>query len=269
MAKKKTAKSAGNSKTAAKPAPKTKAPAKSTAKSTVKPAAKPAPKAAKPAPKPVKTKAKAPAPSTKPKSKSKSKAAAAEPALAPVKSSGLNLAQGTGLKIKVRPHAIPAPTETAAPKPVVKPVPKPDNGQDLDAPALTDDDLRKIKTGLSKKDLEHYAALLIEKRTEILGDVESLQTDAKNDGGNLSNMPLHMADVGSDNYEQEFTLGLVESERKLIGEINAALLRIKGGTYGVCIVKGVPINRARLDVTPWAKLCIEAARELERRSPRR
>lgn len=197
--------------------------------------------------------------------KGKAKAEAETPRL---KSTGLNLAQGTGLKIKAKlPIAPPSPD--AAPKPVFRPVVKPSNGEEQEERVLTDDDLRKVKTGLSKKDMEHYWSLLLEKRSEILGDVESLQTDAKNDGGNLSNMPLHMADVGSDNYEQEFTLGLVESERKLLHEINEALLRIKAGTYGVCLVKGVPINRARLDVTPWAKYCIEAAREMERRSPRR
>lgn len=130
--------------------------------------------------------------------------------------------------------------------------------------ALTDDDLRKVKTGLTKKDLEHYRELLMQKRAEILGDVASLETDARNNGGNLSNMPLHMADIGSDNYEQEFTLGLVESERKLLQEINEALLRIKAGTYGVCVEMGVPIAKARLDAKPWAKHCIEAARMLER-----
>ncbi|MCC7192584.1 MAG: TraR/DksA family transcriptional regulator [Phycisphaeraceae bacterium] len=130
--------------------------------------------------------------------------------------------------------------------------------------ALTEDELRKVKTGLTKKDLEHYRELLMQKRAEILGDVASLETDARNNGGNLSNMPLHMADIGSDNYEQEFTLGLVESERKLLQEINEALLRIKAGTYGVCVEMGVPIAKARLDAKPWAKHCIEAARLLER-----
>ena len=99
-----------------------------------------------------------------------------------------------------------------------------------------------------------------------MGDVASLETDARNNsGGNLSNMPLHMADIGTDNYDQEFTLGLVESERRLLQEINEALLRIKNGTYGVCVLKGVPIPKARLDIKPWAKHSIEAARELEKR----
>jgi DnaK suppressor protein len=134
------------------------------------------------------------------------------------------------------------------------------------ATGLTEEQLRKVKTGLTRRDLERYRKLLMDKRHEILGDVESLQTDRtnKNTGGNLSNMPLHMADVGSDNYEQEFTLHLVESERKLLHELDEALARIKAGTFGVCLERGVPIAKARLDAKPWAKYCIEVTRERER-----
>lgn len=133
-------------------------------------------------------------------------------------------------------------------------------------PPLTIKQLKKVKTGLGKRDLEQYRQLLLHKRREILGDVESMETDAraKNAGGNLSNMPVHMADVGSDHYEQEFTLGLVESERRLLREIDEALHRIEDGIYGVCLERGVPIGRPRLDAKPWAKYCIEVARERER-----
>jgi DnaK suppressor protein len=73
-----------------------------------------------------------------------------------------------------------------------------------------------------------------------------------------------MADVGSDNYEQEFTLGLVESERRLLREIDDALGRIDRGIYGVCLDRGTPINKARLELQPWAKYSIEAARLREK-----
>jgi RNA polymerase-binding protein DksA len=167
-------------------------------------------------------------------------------------------------EVKAKP-ALAVKVAKPAPKPVLRPAPKPDK-HEAEAPALTEADLRKVKTGLSRKDLENYRDLLLAKRAEILGDVESLETDARNNsGGNLSNMPLHMADIGTDNYDQEFTLGLVESERKLLVEINEALLRIKAGTFGVCIEKGIPIGRPRLDIKPWAKYCIEVARDMERR----
>jgi len=128
---------------------------------------------------------------------------------------------------------------------------------------LSDAQLRRVKTGLTRADLNHYRELLLQKRAEILGDVQSLQIDAKNESGNGISYE-HMADAGSDNFEQEFTLGLMESERKMLELINNALLRMKKGTYGVCVERGVPIGKTRLDAKPWARWSIEVAREKEK-----
>ncbi len=83
-------------------------------------------------------------------------------------------------------------------------------------------------------------------------------------GSNLSTLPIHMADMGTDNYEQEFTLGLVEKDRNLLREINAALGKIQNGTFGICEGTGKPIGRPRLEAQPWARFSIEHARSLER-----
>jgi RNA polymerase-binding protein DksA len=74
-----------------------------------------------------------------------------------------------------------------------------------------------------------------------------------------------MADMGTDNYEQEFTLGLVEKDRNLLREINVALAKIENGQYGICEGTGKPIGRPRLEAQPWARFSIEFAREQERR----
>ncbi len=130
---------------------------------------------------------------------------------------------------------------------------------------LTIAELRKVKTDLTRKEINHYKALLRQKREQLLGDVESLGKDTRDNGsGNLSHMPLHMADIGSDNYEQEFTFGLMETEAKLLREINEALQRINLGIYGICLETGKPLSRERLDAKPWAKYCIDVVRELER-----
>ncbi len=116
---------------------------------------------------------------------------------------------------------------------------------------------------LNKSELEHFRMLLLEKRRELLGDVGSMESEAfKHAGGNTSS-PMHMADVGTDNFEQEFTLNLLESDRKLLREISEALARIDGGTYGICEGTGQSIAKARLEATPWTKYCIEYARMLE------
>ena len=83
-------------------------------------------------------------------------------------------------------------------------------------------------------------------------------------GTNLSTLPLHMADMGTDNYEQEFTLGLVEKDRGLLREINSALTKIQNGTFGICEGTGKPISKPRLEAQPWARYSIEFARQRER-----
>jgi DnaK suppressor protein len=144
-----------------------------------------------------------------------------------------------------------------------QPMPAATNG---DEQHLSDEQLKKVKTDISKKELKDYQALLLEKRAEITGDIDTMEAArAAARGSELSHMPLHMADVGSDAYEEEFTLGLMESERRLLYEIDEALVRIEKGTYGVCLESGKPINKARLEVAPWAKYCIEVAREREKR----
>ena len=76
-------------------------------------------------------------------------------------------------------------------------------------------------------------------------------------------MPIHMADIGTDNYEQEFALGLMDGERKLLREIDDALEHFEQGTYGICEGTGKPIPKARLEAQPWARYCVDYARMLE------
>ncbi|MBN1343086.1 MAG: TraR/DksA C4-type zinc finger protein [Phycisphaerae bacterium] len=125
------------------------------------------------------------------------------------------------------------------------------------------------KSPLKKRELEVFRALLLAKRATLVGDVtnmtdEALRQDRQTSSGDLSNMPIHMADLGSDNFEQEFTLGLIENSHAVLREIDEALQRIDEGGYGVCLGTGRPISKARLKAKPWAKYCIEYARKLER-----
>ena len=124
--------------------------------------------------------------------------------------------------------------------------------------------IREIKTKLGKKELDEYRLLLHAKRRQLVGMLSGMEDEAlRSSGGNLSNMPVHMADMGSDVYEQDFTLGMAETERAIITEIDAALQRIEDKTFGVCQMTGKPISKARLDAKPWAKYTIEAERIAE------
>ena len=124
------------------------------------------------------------------------------------------------------------------------------------------------KTKLTLEDLETFRQLLMEKRRQLVGDVGSMESEALDKSrttatGDLSMMPIHMADIGTDNYEQDFTISLIEGERDQLKEIDAALQRIKEGTYGICMATHKPISKARLKAKPWARFCVAYKRKQE------
>lgn len=179
--------------------------------------------------------------------KKAAKKAAGRTAPAPRKATPVSKAKSP--PVKAAPKAAPAPTAKSAKSAPAAIAP---------APA------KKEKViPLSKSDLQYFRGLLLERRREIIGDMGSMESEAFKGGSNLSNMPIHMADVGTDNFEQEFTLGLIESERQTLREIQEALVRIDQGNYGTCMGTGKPIPRVRLEAVPWAKYTIEYKRLLD------
>ncbi len=127
----------------------------------------------------------------------------------------------------------------------------------------------KTSEYLNNREVEHYKQLLLSKMQEIIGDVNSIEGEALKKSrldatGDLSSMPIHMADIGTDNYEQEFALNLLDSERKLLREIVDALQRIEEDTFGICEVTGRAIPKERLEARPWARYCIEYAKLVEK-----
>ena len=124
---------------------------------------------------------------------------------------------------------------------------------------------RKNINKLSPAEISKFKTLLLAKRSEILGNVLSMEDETlRRQRSDLSNMPIHMADAGSDNYEIENTLGLMDCERKLLREIDEALERIEEDTYGICEGSGKSIPKTRLEAIPWAKYCVEYANMLEK-----
>ena len=122
---------------------------------------------------------------------------------------------------------------------------------------------------LTATELEEFRDLLLQRRRELLGSVsqmrsETLDKNRQDAAGNLSKFPTSPADLGSDNYELEFTLSLLESERDLLREIDEALERIDQGVYGICEGTGEPIPRTRLKFEPWTRYTVEYAGLLEK-----
>jgi len=129
--------------------------------------------------------------------------------------------------------------------------------------------MAKETSSMRSREIDLFRRLLLAKRRLLMGDVSTLeqaalQNSRQDASGDLSKMPLDMADIGSDNYEQEFNLGLMETEQATLGEIDEALERIEKKKFGKCDSCGGPIPKARLKVKPHAKYCIECKRREEK-----
>ena len=74
----------------------------------------------------------------------------------------------------------------------------------------------------------------------------------------------HLADSATETFMRELDGGLEENTEHLLDEIEAALRRIDEGTFGRCAVCGSPIDEERLEAVPYATLCIDDKRALER-----
>ena len=121
---------------------------------------------------------------------------------------------------------------------------------------------------MKKADMKVYKERLLTLRARLRGDVDqmaeaALKKNRSEANGDLSSMPIHMADIGSDNFEQEFTLSLMQSEEETLDLIEGALERIEEGVYGQCEECGVKIPKTRLNAIPYANLCIKCASRME------
>jgi len=121
---------------------------------------------------------------------------------------------------------------------------------------------------MKKAEMMSFRDLLLALRVRLRGDVSqmadaTLKKNRSEANGDLSSMPIHMADIGSDNFEQEFTLSLMESEGGTLEQIETSLERIEDGTYGQCEECGLKIPKTRLKAVPYATMCVKCASELE------
>lgn len=121
---------------------------------------------------------------------------------------------------------------------------------------------------MNNAQIETYRRMLLGMRGRLKGDVshladEALRTGGGEASGSLSNAPIHMADLGSDAFEKDFTLTLLQNEEMQLGEIDAALARIHQGTFGLCEECGKSIPKPRLDALPFTRHCVECARKLQ------
>ncbi|WP_337864803.1 conjugal transfer protein TraR [Ignavibacterium sp.] len=150
---------------------------------------------------------------------------------------------------------------------------------ELEAARRKAEALKKIK-GYSKKDLEHFKKIILEKRDEILEQLQNLKEqmlDPSTGEYINENSPysLHMAEQGTDAMEREKTFLYAQRETKFLGYLEDALKRIENGTYGICIecieepqhlCETCPlIPKARLEAVPHSQLCLPMKQRQEKR----
>jgi DnaK suppressor protein len=118
-------------------------------------------------------------------------------------------------------------------------------------------------------DLENYRKRLLELAATLKGSAsgiarEALQPGGGEGSGGLSNTPLHLADLGSDMYERDMSVSLLENKTRTLEEIEEAIHRVDAGTFGRCQECGTKIGAERLQAVPFTPYCIDCARRLER-----
>jgi RNA polymerase-binding transcription factor DksA len=122
---------------------------------------------------------------------------------------------------------------------------------------------------MNKRESKEYKQLLLALRARLRGDVSAMADAAlkktrSESSGDLSSMPIHMADVGSDNFEQEFTLSLMENDEETLNQIEAALERIEEGVYGLCVECDAKIPKMRLQALPYTPYCVKCASKFQK-----
>jgi RNA polymerase-binding transcription factor DksA len=116
---------------------------------------------------------------------------------------------------------------------------------------------------------KRYHKLLIDLRKHLTEGIErhseeTLKRSVKDDAGDLSSYGQHMADAGTDTFDRDFALSLVSNEQEALSEIEAAIKRIRDGTYGICEITGKPISKERLLAVPFTRYSAEAQKQIER-----
>jgi RNA polymerase-binding transcription factor DksA len=109
---------------------------------------------------------------------------------------------------------------------------------------------------------ENYRRELLALATRVRADAQNIAEQVQNGsggGGNLSTVPLHLGELGTDEYLRELNATLLGNEQYLIGEAIEALHRLDAGTFGVCEACGKRIAQPRLEAMPYTRFCVRCS----------
>ena len=117
-------------------------------------------------------------------------------------------------------------------------------------------DTGRFRDGLldERRRVEHALATLRNEHPGSLDEeVEEIAATSDN----------HLAETATATLGREIDYTLGDNAEQVLSEIDGALKRIDEGTYGTCVSCGSEIRVERLEVNPWASLCIDCKRRTE------
>jgi DnaK suppressor protein len=118
---------------------------------------------------------------------------------------------------------------------------------------------------------DRFRERLLEERRRVLAAIDNLHVEnpgsLEDETGELvsGSADQHPADTATETFERELAVTLEDNSESVLGAIERSLARIEEGTYGICVNCSKPIPPERLEALPYAELCIDCKRELERR----
>jgi len=127
-----------------------------------------------------------------------------------------------------------------------------------------------LKKRYTKKDLKDFKKIILSRKEELVDDIKHISDDTlkksqKDAAGDISGYTYHMADVATDTYDREFSLGLASNERQVLYELEDALKKVEDGTFGICESCKCLITKTRLKAVPQARLCVKCQEKKEKR----
>jgi len=123
--------------------------------------------------------------------------------------------------------------------------------------------------GLAPKTKERLKAKLLEEKARLLHQADELVAEAEDLARNREHGDTQFDEESGEGdtiaVERERDLLLSAQARQVVDEIDAALARLRKGTYGVCSYAGRKIPLERLEAIPWADVCVDCKARAERR----
>ena len=115
---------------------------------------------------------------------------------------------------------------------------------------------------MEKQELAGFEFRLIELRKRLSREVDSAEEAMREDivkPGEITSLPTHPADQDVEGLDSEIAIS--QNEELLLEQVEAAIERLRVGTYGICQQCECAIDVVRLQAVPYAARCIECARD--------